>query len=385
MFLVSEEGSKIYTQRILLSFYSSKVHDIIESFPRDMIGISVPASSVSIAMLLKVLTTGSVIASQKMDLMDVGLAAEVLGVVLKNKQIGFEVKNLAVEIQVSRDNSNFEEEISQLVHVACNDLVLTNMDEESSDILIGGSSELDYPKGTEVLEISLSEVKDSPVKKIEMESTSSVGNDKERETCEVCGKSLLKKNLVRHMEVHEDVRQKTFKCNIQKVNLKVHKMKRHQDMESQDQPATVQPQPTAEQIQLVQEAEALPCGDRESYKDYNGNEPEHEDEEIGCVVDQNMAAACNEGNKDSVVPPVDKPDELYNFCLREETGERKWICSICYEYSSNRSYSVRNHVESKHYPNTFQYFCDKCDKICHTKNALSCHNYEKHRALKIPK
>ena len=54
--MVGSVGPRLIStlSRILLSLYSSKVRDIIKSFPLDMIGISVPASSVSLGMLLKV-------------------------------------------------------------------------------------------------------------------------------------------------------------------------------------------------------------------------------------------------------------------------------------------------------------------------------------------
>jgi len=154
----------------------------------------------------------------------------------------------------------------------------------------------------------------------------------------------------------------------------------------QHQPAPVQIQPTTHalapaQTQLVQE-EALHYGGDESYEDYGGYEADHGYEGVGNVVDQNMAAV--EGNKGSALVQIENPDDLYNFCVREETGQNKWTCNICYEFSHQGRQRVRNHVESKHYPNTFQYSCDKCEKICNTKKALEVHNSEKHRVLKIP-
>jgi len=80
---------------------------------------------------------------------------------------------------------------------------------------------------------------------------------------------------------------------------------------------------------------------------------------------------------------VTNPDDLYQFCVKDELGLNKWTCSICYEFNHQGRQRVRNHVESKHYPNTFKYSCDKCDKICNTKKALEVHNSEKHRQLKL--
>ena len=132
--------------------------------------------------------------------MDVGLAAEVLGVVLKKKQIGFEVKNLGSgkpSIKIENYKDNHAEEIG--------DLEKTNKEEDCSEYLL----EVDYEEDTEVLEVSLSEVMDSPIK---MESKCSVESVKEREICKLSWKNLLKKNLARHTESY-DVKRKLFKCD----------------------------------------------------------------------------------------------------------------------------------------------------------------------------
>ena len=40
---------------------------------------------------------------------------------------------------------------------------------------------------------------------------------------------------------------------------------------------------------------------------------------------------------------------------------------------------MRNHVESKHFPNQFEYHCNYCEKICNTKKGLDVHISERHR------
>jgi len=93
VYLVSKEGVKVYTQRILLSFYSKMVGEMLEENKDDLAGLSIPASSSSLTMMLKVLVSGSVIGRNKDDLLEVGQAAEALGIVLNDRQIGYRKSN----------------------------------------------------------------------------------------------------------------------------------------------------------------------------------------------------------------------------------------------------------------------------------------------------
>jgi len=79
---------------------------------------------------------------------------------------------------------------------------------------------------------------------------------------------------------------------------------------------------------------------------------------------------------------VNAPDDLYYYCVRED-GDAKWKCSICDQFKHVGRNNVRNHVESKHFPTQFTYYCEYCEKTCHTKRALEVHNSEKHRYAKV--
>jgi len=130
----------------------------------------------------------------------------------------------------------------------------------------------------------------------------------------------------------------------------------------------------ASQNQLVHD-DSLQYGGDESYEDYGGYEGDHYE-----GVDQSIATT--DGNKGSSHEQILSPDDLYKFCVRNEEHNR-WSCGLCYNFSHQGRQRVRNHVESKHYPTTFQYSCDKCEKICNTKKALEVHTSERHRATKI--
>ena len=55
--------------------------------------------------MIQVLTTGSVLSNSKLELLEVGKAAEALGIVLNEKQIGFR-KNKSGEQEVDRRNTS---------------------------------------------------------------------------------------------------------------------------------------------------------------------------------------------------------------------------------------------------------------------------------------
>jgi len=66
------------------------------------------------------------------------------------------------------------------------------------------------------------------------------------------------------------------------------------------------------------------------------------------------------------------PEELLQFVVRSDL-EGKFMCSICQSFSHAKKYHVRNHVESKHFPNTFEYPCNICQKSYFTRKALESH------------
>ena len=76
--------------------------------------------------------------------------------------------------------------------------------------------------------------------------------------------------------------------------------------------------------------------------------------------------------------PPKSPSDLLSFCAKSPASN-KWSCGICGQFSHVGRHQVRNHVESKHFPTTFQYQCQYCDKICNTKKGLEVHLSERHR------
>jgi len=94
VYLVSTEGHKIYTQRILLGLNSSLIDQLLDKTSQlgDLPGISVPASSGCLVNLLKILSTGVAISDNKLHLLEAAKAAECIGIRLENCQIGVKKK-----------------------------------------------------------------------------------------------------------------------------------------------------------------------------------------------------------------------------------------------------------------------------------------------------
>ena len=86
IYIISDEGHRIFTQKNLLSFYSHNLGSVLDSLPpaSSPPGISVPTSSTSITNLLKLLTTGQVASNYRNSLVDLKEAAKALGISLEN-------------------------------------------------------------------------------------------------------------------------------------------------------------------------------------------------------------------------------------------------------------------------------------------------------------
>ena len=79
--------------------------------------------------------------------------------------------------------------------------------------------------------------------------------------------------------------------------------------------------------------------------------------------------------------PLQDPSDLLQF-VRRDQAERKFYCTLCENFSHIVKTHARNHVESKHYPNTFSYSCDQCEDTFTTKTNLNAHRSRKHKQMK---
>jgi len=99
--------------------------------------------------------------------------------------------------------------------------------------------------------------------------------------------------------------------------------------------------------------------DEEGYEDYGqyGAEGGYE----GTLVDA-------DGNKGEITKPED-----FNMYVRRDETTGKPSCSVCQKFSNHSMSNVRNHIESRHFPNTFSFTCRECPALFGTFNALNMH------------
>ena len=76
--------------------------------------------------------------------------------------------------------------------------------------------------------------------------------------------------------------------------------------------------------------------------------------------------------------PARLPDRSFmNQYVEKDPCGKGFRCSLCEQqgqtFKNKGSYHIINHIESKHFPNTFVYNCDNCDKIMPTAKAQSRH------------
>jgi len=196
MYLVSREGVKVYTQRILLSFYSKTLCQVLQDGKEDLAGVSVQASSSSLTMMLKVLVSGSVIANKKADLLEMEQTAEDLGIVLDSTQIGYRKKNLGQKQQpVSVDSEKVSTKDTEIEKISLHQIKTEPYDDVS---LVS----LEKP--------SLIPIKEKKKKRISNEGPKPLRDDN---ACDQCGKSFLsKEGLKFHANVHKE--DKPYKCDV---------------------------------------------------------------------------------------------------------------------------------------------------------------------------
>ena len=79
------------------------------------------------------------------------------------------------------------------------------------------------------------------------------------------------------------------------------------------------------------------------------------------------------------VKVVDDPSDLLKYVARDPTTGRNY-CKLCNNFSHSGRSHVRNHVESKHFPDIFTYECDQCDRTFPTKNGVANHRSQAHKS-----
>ena len=165
MFFISSDGHKIFTQKIILSFYSPMIATILDSL-KEEVGICVNAPSNLIVNMMKVLTTGLVMGRTSVELEQISQLAQSLGINFKNWQVGSRKKRQPVKVISSKKKS--------MSKAAVTNVLTSNNNIDKKSLPYDADPKLHY--------------------------------------CEDCGKSFAKKDkLTRHQLIHSGTR---FICNV---------------------------------------------------------------------------------------------------------------------------------------------------------------------------
>jgi len=113
----------------------------------------------------------------------------------------------------------------------------------------------------------------------------------------------------------------------------------------------------------------------ESYEDYGDYSAEHPGYE----------GAMGEGHGgDGTKGQFADPSDLFQFVVEKFDGGKRFHCGLCNKFAHSGKTHVRNHVESVHYPNSFLYPCDQCDKSFPSKQNFQLHRSRVHKHKNTP-
>jgi len=132
--------------------------------------------------------------------------------------------------------------------------------------------------------------------------------------------------------------------------------------------ATSHLHPTQPSSQDLAQADDQSLACQENYEeDYGQYEGEHE-----------YGGPMVVGTGDRNEGQFQDPSDLLQFVMDSIAANKRYQCSLC-NYEHNVKANVRNHVESVHFPNTFQYPCDQCDQLFPSKNNVQLHRSRIHK------
>jgi len=318
VYIISEEGHKIYTQKLLITFYSHTLNSILNGgFDNEIQGVTIPASSSSIVNLLKVLATGIAITKNKLDLTDVSKTAEAMGISMENWQIG--VKNNRAKPSGGQPSSSTND------------------------------------KNPKLVKKNAKKVADGTMKEEPLEESS---QDKivKKHSCPECGKQFGRKDhLNRHALTHSKSKDA--------LSNQMTKVQDPDYVEDSDLVVHVkQEQLSAEEDRQIESENANQHG---TDNNQIGNDQVADDESIitdGMIGEENESTI-QEGD-----------GEMSEGIIASKEGDATFPCGQCDKIFKNRTHLTRH--EAVH--SGIRFDCDKCSSTFSRKDKLNAHMRKKH-------
>ena len=72
-------------------------------------------------------------------------------------------------------------------------------------------------------------------------------------------------------------------------------------------------------------------------------------------------------------------EDFDQFIVRSEKGSRQ--CGLCFNFESKDTWDLRNHIEARHFPDTFNYQCPECSIVLRTNKAYKNHKNRAHKVI----
>lgn len=136
---------------------------------------------------------------------------------------------------------------------------------------------------------------------------------------------------------------------------------------------------------LAPEDDDMLYGQDESYDDYEqyGDGGGYGDGSGGMLDPSQLGGGGADGNKGPAAAaasflPIRTMEDFDQFVVRESAV---CVCALCGLFRNKTITNVRCHIESRHFPGTFQYACDLCGKMVNSRTSLRDHTAACRRAF----